>query len=173
METVASEPTRVTKALEIIRAPRIDNNGLALDFYNWSNDHYYPPQKAQKVTIRQTGLIEIIHAGPAVKLQLPFVSACSGTKRSRTVLILPRRLSTNRPLQRLRSGHEIDRCYSSPPGYLYTLTSSCHRLIGPSSKGKRSRPWKGKGRRWNPRSLRARKICRWRIECLMCCWNIR
>ena len=62
------------KAIRVIRTPRTDINGLALDFYNWSNDHYYPPQKAQKVTIRQTGLIDIIHAGPAVKLQMPFVS---------------------------------------------------------------------------------------------------
>lgn len=74
IETIAREPSRAAKAIEIIRAPRTDDTGLALDFYNWSNDHYYPQQKAQKVTIRQTGLIEIIHAGPAVKLQMPFVS---------------------------------------------------------------------------------------------------
>jgi hypothetical protein len=76
-EIDAAEKSRTAKALDIIRAPRTDANGLALDFYNWSNDIYYPPQKAQKVTIRQTGLIDIIHAGPAVKLQVPFVSSSS------------------------------------------------------------------------------------------------
>jgi hypothetical protein len=70
-----AEPSKMIKAIRIIRTPRTDVNGLPLDFYNWSNDHLYPPQKAQKVTIRQTGLIDIIHAGPALKLQMPFVSA--------------------------------------------------------------------------------------------------
>ena len=174
VESVSREPTRVAKALEILRTPRTDDSGLTLDFYNWSNDHYYPPQKAQKVTIRQTGLIEIIHAGPAVKLQMPFVSGPSifTASISRTLTTICD-LSTSLILRRPRNECETDRCCSSLPACLSTSTSSCHLRIGPSSRERPSRRWRDRGRRLNPRSPKVPRIYPWRIGCPLCSLNIR
>lgn len=62
--------SRFSTAFSTLHAPHQSNP--LLDFYNLSNDDTYPPQKAQKITIRQTGLFDIVHAGPARKLQVPF-----------------------------------------------------------------------------------------------------
>lgn len=62
------------EALRLLHRPRIDHNGYHLDFFNFSNDHLYERLQPRKVTLRQTGAIELKHAGPATKLQMPFVS---------------------------------------------------------------------------------------------------
>lgn len=62
------------EALRLLHRPRIDHNGYHLDFFNFSNDHLYERLQPRKVTLRQTGAIELKHAGPANKLQMPFVS---------------------------------------------------------------------------------------------------
>ncbi|KAJ9126620.1 hypothetical protein QFC24_001649 [Naganishia onofrii] len=60
------------EALRLLHRPRIDPNGYHLDFFNFSNDHLYERLKPRKITLRQTGTIELKHAGPATKLQMPF-----------------------------------------------------------------------------------------------------
>lgn len=65
------------EALRLLHRPRIDHNGYHLDFFNFSNDHLYERLQPRKVTLRQTGAIELKHAGPATKLQMPFVSQVS------------------------------------------------------------------------------------------------
>ncbi|KAI5455045.1 hypothetical protein NCC49_002318 [Naganishia albida] len=60
------------EALRLLHRPRIDHNGYHLDFFNFSNDHLYERLQPRKVTLRQTGAIELKHAGPATKLQMPF-----------------------------------------------------------------------------------------------------
>jgi hypothetical protein len=65
------------EALRLLHRPRIDHNGYHLDFFNFSNDHLYERPQPRKVTLRQTGTIELKHAGPATKLQMPFVSTLS------------------------------------------------------------------------------------------------
>ncbi|KAJ9124157.1 hypothetical protein QFC22_000954 [Naganishia vaughanmartiniae] len=78
MDTSAGDPPAsgeskpFVEALRLLHRPRIDPNGYHLDFFNFSNDHLYERLKPRKITLRQTGTIELKHAGPATKLQMPF-----------------------------------------------------------------------------------------------------
>ncbi|KAJ9106197.1 hypothetical protein QFC21_001341 [Naganishia friedmannii] len=69
---VSGESQPFVEALRLLHRPRIDPNGYHLDFFNFSNDHLYERLKPRKITLRQTGTIELKHAGPATKLQMPF-----------------------------------------------------------------------------------------------------
>lgn len=66
------------------------DQGPSRDIYNLSNDHLYelPKHLGTRHRVRQTfGQLEVEHAYPALKLQLPFVSilatiSCSGKFKS-------------------------------------------------------------------------------------------
>lgn len=103
------------------------------DPFDISNDHLYEHSREARFRIRQTfGAIEVFHAYPAKKLQIPFVS---------TFCKLGSQLLTNstKPLlPKPRLEHGVGRLYSFLRVYPSRFTSS-NRTHPPPSAQRRSK----------------------------------
>jgi len=72
--------SRLAKAADISEAAAAMQ--AKLDPFNLSNDHLYEHTREARFRIRQTfGMIEVVHSGPAKKLQMPWVCLLYRLKR--------------------------------------------------------------------------------------------
>lgn len=147
------------EALRLLHRPRIDPNGYHLDFFNFSNDHLYERLKPRKITLRQTGTIELKHAGPATKLQMPFVSATIqqiwSTRRTESYRSV---FSTSSTFHAKKCNTGIGIRCSFRQGYPCALKNS-FLLAERNSNERQSRQCRGKGRRWKLKCQRRPRIC--------------
>lgn len=155
---VPGESKPFVEALRLLHRPRIDPNGYHLDFFNFSNDHLYERLKPRKITLRQTGTIELKHAGPATKLQMPFVSALiQHTRYIPGAQLYCPLYSTSSTCHAKKCSTGIDILSSFRQEYLCGLRN-WFLPVELNSSGKQSRQCRDKARRWKSKSLKRRRI---------------